>query len=251
LLTSKFETFTDLVQSYAHNYVETPLAGPVNLSQLATLAGAAAPQMPLPPPALSNASSVALGHYLRHALSPGGPEDVPWTQVEGWIGRAPGYSGKPARISEDEKRALRDSWSAALGAYEEIDKLLALESKRRPLPERLELRALKDGVTTVGMLIEAPEPIDFTRVVMVTWRPGTGLARPTIIPNRDNTRFFVLHVSGGAVQPWPDDLHTLAFALNRVVSDRYPVLRSADPAQYEGTAISVNLPADKFVPEAP
>jgi hypothetical protein len=251
LLSSKFRTFTELVQSYPHNYVEAPLAGAVNLTQLATLAGAAAPQMPLPPPALSNASSVALGHYLRHALSPSGPEDVPWPQVEDWIRRAPGYSGKPERMSEDERQALRDSWSAALGAYEEIDKLLALESQRRPLPERLELRALRDGASTIGMLIEAPEPIDFTRVLMVTWRPGTGIARPTLIPNRDNTRFFVFHVSAGAVQPWPDDLHTLAFALNRVVGDRYPVLRSADPGQFEVTAISVNLPADKFVPEAP
>jgi hypothetical protein len=207
--------------------------------------------MPLPPPALSNASSVALGHYLRHALSPSGPEDVPWPQVEDWIRRAPGYSGKPERMSEDERQALRDSWSAALGAYEEIDKLLALESQRRPLPERLELRALRDGASAIGLLSEAPEPIDFTRVLMVTWRPGTGIARPTLIPNRDNTRFFVFHVSAGAVQPWPDDLHTLAFALNRVVGDRYPVLRSADPGQFEVTAISVNLPADKFVPEAP
>jgi hypothetical protein len=250
LLSSKFDTFTKLVQSFPHDYVEVPVPG-ANLTQLAGFAAAAAAPTPLPTAPLTNTSTTALAHFLRHALSPSGPEDVSPVDVERWIRRAPGYSGKPERMSEDEKRALRDSWAAALGAFEEIDKALNLESKRRPLPERLEVRVLKDGAATIGLLIEAPEPLDFTRIHLLTWRAGFPIALPTVVPNRDNTRFFVFQSAGGAVQPWPDDVYGLGFVLAKVVGDRYPVLRSADPSPYEATAIFVNLPADKFVPEAP
>jgi hypothetical protein len=250
LLTSRFGSFRELIETYPHNYVELPVAG-ANPGQLASLASATAAPLPATPPPLSNASSVELAHFLRHALSPRGAEDVPWPEVESWIRRAPGYSGKPERMSEDEKRALRDAWNAALGAFERIDEHLRLDTKRRPLPERLEVHPIVDGGATLGMLVEAPEALDFARIRMSTWSSASGFVVPVVVPNRDNTRFFVLRVAGASAQPWDEDLHALLFLFNRSVGDRYPALRSPDPAAFEFAGVFVDLPGDRFVAETP
>jgi hypothetical protein len=171
--------------------------------------------------------------------------------VESWIRRAPGYSGKPERMSEDEKRALRDAWNAALGAFEHIDEHLRLDTKRRPLPERLEVHPIVDGGATLGMLVEAPEALDFARIRMSTWSSASGFVVPVVVPNRDNTRFFVLRVAGASAQPWDEDLHALLFLFNRSVGDRYPALRSPDPAAFEFAGVFVDLPGDRFVAETP
>jgi hypothetical protein len=250
ILTSKFRTFNDLIQSYPLNYVELGVSS-ANLTELATFAAAAARPIPSPAPALSNASSRELAHFLRNALSPSGPEDVPWPQVEDWIRRAPGYGDKPDRMSDAQKRALHDNWNAALGAYEQIAKALALDTSRRPLPDRLELRPIKHGADTIGFLFEAPESLDFTRVSIDTSSTSLGAVSPIIVANRDNTRFFLFRVSGGRAQPWPDNEYTISFSLNRVVSDRYPILRTADAASHETSAITVSLPRHRFVAETP
>lgn len=250
LLMSRFGSFRELVDSWPHNYVELPVTG-ANAGQIAAFAAQAAAPLPTTPPPLTNASALELAHFLRHALSPRGAEDVPWPEVETWIRRAPGYSGKPERMTEDEKRALRDAWNAALGAFERIEEHLALETKRRPLPERFEVHPIVEGGATLGMLVEAPEALDFTRIRMSTWSATAGFVVPVVVPNRDNTRFFVLRVSGAAAQPWPDDLYALLFLFNRSVGDRYPALRSADPGTFEFAGVFLDLPADRFVAEAP
>jgi len=250
LVTSLFQNFRELIGSYPNNYVELPVTG-ANAGQIATLASAAAGPLPAVPVPLGNGNAVELARFLRHALSPRGPEDVPWPEVETWIRRAPGYTGKPERMSEDEKRALTDTWNAALGAFESIEEALALESKRRPLPARLEVHPIVDAGSTLGLLVEAPEPLDFTRIRTSTWTSGSGFVVPVVVANRDNTRFFVFRVNGAAVEPWSENLHALLFLLNRSVGDRYPVLRSPDTAPFEFAGLFIDLPGDRFVAETP
>jgi hypothetical protein len=250
LLTSRFTTFDELIQSYPGNYVDLPVAA-FSAAQIATLAATAAAPVSAFPPTLDNTHGTELGHYLRHALSPSGPEDVPWPRVEEWLRRAPGYNDKPQRMTDDQRRVLTDNWNGALGAYEAIDAALGADTVRQPLPERLEVHPLKHAGETTGFLVEAPESLDFTRISLGVWSAGLGIVRPTIIPNRDNTRFFIFRSSSGSTQPWPDDVYSIFFVFDRVVSDRYPVLRRADTAGYELSVIVINLPGDRFVAEAP
>jgi hypothetical protein len=143
------------------------------------------------------------------------------------------------------------AWSDALAAFEQIEKQLGIETGRRPLPDHVELRALRQAGETIGLLIESPEAIDVTRLAF-SLRPIPGLwESPTLVPNRDNTRIFVLRAGGGTIGTWPDGTYLLRLAYMRSVGTRYPALRTSDSADREVVTLVLDLPGDRFTPGAP
>lgn len=251
ILASRYRDFREHIGSYPGDYVEETVALAASRSTLATLAARVGPPVSALPPALGNASGGELGRFLRHALSPRGPDAVIADEQDTWIRRVPGYSGKPERMSDGERQAIATAWSDALSAYEQIEKELGLETGRRPLPGQLELRALRHNGETIGLLIESPEAIDVTRLT-TSLRPIPGLwSAPLVVPNRDNTRFFVFRPGAGTVQSWPDGVYLVRFSYARSVGTRYPALRTSDSADREVVTLVLDLPGDRFVPPPP
>jgi hypothetical protein len=231
--------------------------GPINRTTLSTLAAHAAGAVIDFPTTLTDDNSSELGRFLRHVLSPSGPDAVPEHLRSQWLRRAPGYDLKPERMTEAQRLGVVASWEAALGAFEAIEKELGLERFRLPLPNTFEVLPLRDETGVIGLLCESPEAIDFTRVKLENrlMEPGEtpGVAESwetvALVPNRDNTRFFVFKTSGSAVQAWTEGIHALRFQFHRVVGDRYPPLRHPDGEPFETAILIFDLANDRFTPE--
>jgi hypothetical protein len=251
LLASLFRDFRELILSYPGNYLDQPAGGTATRATLLTQAERAAGAVVVFPPALTNANANELGRYLRHVLSPRGPEAVSDEERDRWLRRAPGFHDKPERMTDPQRQALAAVWNDALGAFDAIEQDLALETVRRPLPTHFELRALVLAGDVVGWLIEAPEPIDFTRILIQS-RPIPGLwSEALVVPNRDNTRAFVFRRGAGEVAVWGTGTYALRFTLHRAVGTRYAPLRHPDGLAFERATLIVALPDDRFVPGSP
>lgn len=251
MLASRYRDFREHIGSYPGNYVEETVATTANRGAIATAAARVGPPVSAYPSTLSNPNGVELGRFLRHALSPRSPDAVTAEEQETWIRRAPGYAGKPERMTDGERQSMIASWNDSLSAFEQIEKEMGLETVRRPLPKQLELRILRQNGETIGLLVESPEAIDVTRLAL-TLRPIPGSNEtPLVVPNRDNTRVFVMRPSGGTLLTWPDATYLLQFTYFRTVGSRYPAMRTTDSADREVVTIVLDLPGDRFVPPSP
>jgi len=251
LLVSRFDSFSALVGSYPGNFVPRKVAAAGSLPTAAAAAQRVAGAVATFPATLSNANGSELGRFLRHVLAPRGPSEVSDAERNAWIRRAPGYQGKPERMTDAERTLLLAAWEDALGAYDAVEKEFAFETFRLPLPKRFEVYPLVQGSDVIGLLCESPEAIDFTRVELAVQPvPGTPAAA-ALVPNRDSTRFFVFRPSGASLSPWANGLWTLRFTFHRTVGKRYPVLRAPDALAAETPTLGIDLPNDQFVPPPP
>lgn len=245
---SRYVSFSELIGSRRRDYVDRPVTSGANRAEIATLARAAAGAVASFPPSLDNSDTDELARFLRHALAPRGPAEVSEHERNDWIRRAPGYHGKPERMSDANRQQLLGSWLGALEAYERIEKALGLETFRGPLPDSFEVRPLVQNGEVIGLLCESPEALDFTRINVHVQRIPGSASEALVVPNRDGTRFFVFRAQAGTVAPWIDGLWALRFSFHHVVSSRYPELRAPFSAGLETPVVLIDLPGDRFNP---
>ncbi len=197
--------------------------------------------------AVTNGDSGTIGLFLRHLLSPAGPDELTDERFAAYAGRTPGYTGDAASLSESQAGNVRQRWTAALEAFAAVDALLGLELERLPLPEQVEVTVLDRGGASVGYLIELPEAIDLSRIEIHARAPGgAGVYRPVVVPNAENTRLFVFRRGGGAVLPLADGLHTVSFVLHRVLGDRNPRYFHRDASPTEAANLVFMVPEGEF-----
>lgn len=197
---------------------------------------------------LGNGDTGPMGLYLRHLLAPRSPEELSDETFLAYAGRTPGYSGDAATLSETQRQAVRERWTAALSAFAAVDELLGLELERQPLPEQVEVTVLKRGAESIGWMLEFPEAIDLSRIEVEAQAAGVAF-RPTLVPSADDRRLFVFRKSGGAVAPLTDGLHRLTFHLHRTLGDRNPRYYHRDGNDLETAALAFEVPGDEFTPE--
>lgn len=129
--------------------------------------------------------------------------------------------GQPADplLTAEHLVALNDLVYADSGGFEAIDNMFNLG--RRASPERLELTLLRDAGRSYALLLESPEPIDWTRTSLT-------LRRAEGVPLRSWSRGAVKIIDAGA--DWVDILIRDLVDLNGYLIQRR--VDAADPAAF-------------------
>lgn len=256
-LSSKYATFSHLIASYQNSgnqWFSLPVAGDINrivnrdhlLNQnyRGIIEGNSN---------LSHDATQEIGVFLRHLLSPAAPDSFTDRTLHNYIARLPGYSDNIARLeSRDlaQYQQIVSAWAESLSAFSQVEAELGLNRQYEPLPEQLEVNVLNraaDG-RNIGLLIEAPEALDFSRIELAYDDGIIGNEDALIIPNAQNTRFFVFIVNADGARELRDGVHRLNFTFYRRLGEQLPFYHTPDGADTEVAELLLDLTRDQFDP---